>query len=459
MSQSEALEGAGKSARILIRNATILSMDTAVGNFQRASILVEGDQIMAVGLGTAPDIEFGSTQVIDAEGMIALPGFIDAHRHVWQSPLSMAAADADLNSYFAAVPGKLAPVYEADDLRTANHIGALQALNAGVTTIFDWCHVLHSPAHADAAIEGLLDSGIRAIFGYGFPNTETAWSMDSERPVPNDIRRVRRERLTSDDALVTMAMAARGPEQSTIEVTKHDMGVARDLDLLISLHAGNGAFGLPYRSVERMYEEELLGADVQYVHCNSLTDESIQRIADSGGRMVSTPAIEMQMQFGYPASTRFLAAGIRPGLGADVVTSTGCSLFPQMASAFQAARLQELEQGTPEISTYDVLSFATVDGAESVGLASKTGSLTPGKQADIVLLRPPALTVMNDPIGFTVLGASTDCVDTVVVAGEIKKRDGALCGIEAGQLQMTLESCRDRLFERSGFQPPSSSFR
>ncbi len=448
-----------KTTRLLIRNATILSMDAEVGNLRQGSMLVEGKCIAAIAPDLNRNIDLAGVEVIDAAGMIALPGFVDAHRHIWQSPLTMAAADADLNSYFAQVPGKLAPAYRPDDLRIANRIGALQALDAGITTIFDWCHVLHTPEHADAAIAGLRDSGIRAVFGYGFPNTEPAWSMDSERPVPEDIRRVRRDLLTSDDSLVTMAMAARGPEQSTLEVTRHDIAVARDLNLLISMHAGNGAFGLPYRSIERMHDAKLMGPDLQYVHGNSLTDESIQRIADSGGRLVCTPTIELQMQFGYPAATRALAAGVRPGLGVDVVTSTEPSLFPQMASVFQAGRLQALEQSTPNIDSHDVLRFATLDGAASMGLERKTGSLTPGKQADIVLLRPTALTATNDPIGFATLGASLSSVDTVVVAGEVRKRGGALCGIEIEGLQRELEACRDRLFEKSGFQPPHADFR
>lgn len=444
---------ASNPARLLIRNATVISMDDEIGILEQASILIEGETIAAIGSGFDREIDHANAEIIDADGMIALPGFVDAHRHIWQSPLTMVAADADLNSYFAEVPGKLAPVYSAEDLRVANHIGALQALNAGITTIFDWCHVLHTPEHADAAIEGLRERGIRAVFGYGFPNTEPAWSMDSERPVPEDIRRVRRDLLSSDDGLVTMAMAARGPEQSTLEVTKTDIAVARDLDLLISMHAGNGAFGLPYRSIERMYDADLMGPDLQYVHCNSLTDESIRRIADSGGRIVSTPTIELQMQFGYPATTRALAAGVRPGLGVDVVTSTEPSLFPQMAAAFQAARLQALEQGTLGIDTRDLLRFATLDGAASVGLERKTGSLSVGKQADILLLRPPALTALNDPVGFAALGASTSCVDTVLVAGAVRKRAGVLCGFEMDQAQAELEACRDRLFEKSGFRP------
>ena len=437
---------------ILIAGATVLSMDDQVGDHVSASILINGDRITAIG----PHVTTADADAIDGTGLIAIPGLVDAHRHIWQSVLTMVAADADLSTYFAEVPGRLAPAFKVEDAHTANLIGALQALDAGITSIFDWSHIQHSPDHTDAMVEALSESGIRAVFGYGFPNNEPAWSMDSDRPVPEDVRRVRTNVLTSDEARVTMALSVRGPEQSTLEVTSHDISVARDLDLRISMHVGNGAFGLPYRSVERMHEAGLLGPDIQYVHGTSLSDESIQRIADSGGALAATPAIELQMQFGYPATTRFLAKGVRPGLGADVVTSTDQGLFAQMACAFQAARLQALEHGTPSIDTSDVLAFATIDGARSIGLDHEVGSLTPGKKADITLLRPSPLVAVNDPVAFAVLGASTQSVDTVIVDGRVRKRAGQLVGVDVNGIGQRLQLCLDGLLERSGFEPPKS---
>lgn len=438
--------------QILIENATILSMDSEVGAFECASILIEGDKILEI----APNIQSTSAERIDANGMIAIPGLIDAHRHVWQGVLTYIAADADLNTYFSEVPGTLAPMFTPEGAYTSNLIGCLQALNAGVTTVFDWSHIQHTPAHTDALIEASRKSGQRVVFGYGFPNTEPGWSMDSERPVPEDIRRVREKVLSSDDSLVTMAMAVRGPEQSTLEVTAHDVSVARDLGLRMSIHAGNGAFGVPYRSIERMYDAKLLGPDIQYVHCTTLTDESIERIANSGGSFVATPAIELQMQFGYPATTRFLERGVNPALGVDVVTSTDCGMFSQMSAGFQAARLQALEEGTPNISVYDVTQFATINGAESIGLGARTGSLVPGKKADIVLLQPPPLTPITDPYAFVSLSATVDCVHTVLVGGKLRKRNGQLVDFNISELSELAHSCLAGLIERSQFKTPRS---
>lgn len=434
--------------KLLIHDATIVSMDESIGTLNTGAILIEGDRIVEVG----PEISVDEAEKLDASGMIACPGFVDAHRHVWQSVLYMLGANDDLNSYFANVPKKLAPAFDPDDLHFANRYGAIQALDAGVTTLFDWCHVLHTPEHTDAAIAGLKAANIRAVFGYGFPNTEPAWSMNSERNVPDDIRRVRKDVLNSSDALVTMAMAIRGPEQSIIEVTTHDIGVGRDLGLKISSHVGNGAFGLPYKSIERMFSRGLLGPDIQFVHCNSLTDESIWKIADSGGTMAATPSVELQMQFGYPATTRFLAQGIRAGIGADVVTSTDYGLGTQMRATYQAARLQALECGTPSIDTTDVLKFATIDGARSIGLEAKIGSLTPGKYADVVLVQPTDFELFNDPVAYIVLCSGRENIDTVLVNGKVLKQHKMLQDIDYSEMANSAQHVRNKIIERSGFQ-------
>jgi cytosine/adenosine deaminase-related metal-dependent hydrolase len=245
---------------------------------------------------------------------------------------------------------------------------------------------------------------------------------------------------------------------SGIDITKSDLAVGRELGLNVSVHVGNGDFGKPYRSIQQMHEAGLLGPDIQYVHGNSLDDESIARIADSGGQMVATPTVELQMQFGYPATTRFLAAGVRPGIGVDVVTSTDAGLFAQMAATFQIARHQAYEQGTQSIDTRDVLSFATIDGARSIGIDDRTGSLTPGKKADIVLLRVPDLFAMNDPVAYAVLSAGGHSVDTVIIDGVIQKRGGRLLRADLAELRDRLEASRVRLLDAAGIQPPVAAF-
>ena len=446
------------ATRILIRGGSVVTVDDRLGTLPRGDILIEGATIAAV----APRLEAEDAAVIDASNMIALPGFVDAHRHSWQAAIKQIAPDADLGTYFTAVLGSLAPAYQPEDVYVGTLLGVLEALDAGVTTLFDWSHIQHTPAHTDAAVQALRDAGGRAVFGYGFPNTGPEWFYESRLPHPTDARRVRASYFASDDQLVTMAMAVRGPELSTMDVTRHDWALARELGLKLSVHVGNGAFGVPYRAIGRLDAAGLLGPDTQYVHNVSLDDAAIARLADTGGTVVVTPAVELQMGFGLPATGRLMRHGLRPGLGVDVVTSTATDLFTQMRATYQiervlaAQRADSQEPGAwPSLTTSDVLRLATVDGARAAWLDHRVGSLTPGKQADVVLLRTDRLhlTPLNDVVGAVVLGAFAGDVDTVLVGGQVVKRGGALLGVDVERLRAHATASRDRVVAAARRQP------
>lgn len=440
------------SGRVLIQGGMVLTLDAELGHLPVGDVLLEDGQITAVG----PNLQELGANVVDARGYLVMPGFVDAHRHMWQGVLRQIAPDTDLSGYFGGVLGTLAPIYTPDDVYIGNLLGALEALDAGVTTVFDWSHIQNTPAHTDEAVRALRESGLRTVFGYGFPNTGPEWFYESERPlVDAEVRRVRAQHFASQDGLVSMAMALRGPELSTFEVTQHDWALARDLGLGISVHIGNGAFGLPYRAVEQLSAARLMGPDVQYVHTTSLSDPDLQRIADTGGAAVVTLAVEAQMQFGVPATARLLKVGVRPGLGTDVITTTSGDMFGQMRAALQAARREAMGRDVPLLSTRDVLSFATLNAAHSIGLGDRTGSLTPGKQADVILLRTstPGLAPVSDPVGSVVLGASVRDVDSVFVAGRAVKWRGRLVGVDLDRVSALALESRDRLLERSGFRP------
>jgi cytosine/adenosine deaminase-related metal-dependent hydrolase len=435
--------------RLVIQNGTVITGDKELGTFPRADILVEGSLIRAV----QPDMEVSESTVIDASGMMVMPGLVDAHRHTWEGTLKQLAANSDLGDYASRILAKFGPVYRPEDAYIGTLIGALEALDAGITTLFDWSHIQNTPEHTDAVLRGLQESGMRAIFGYGVPHTGQEWSYESPLNHPEDARRVRTQYFSSDQQRVTMAMALRGPEFSTMDVTRHDWKLARDLGLPISVHVGSGPFGVPYRAIERLSQDHLLGPDTQYVHTTTLTDEAIQLLAESGGTAVVTPAVEMQMGFGLPATHRLMAHGIRPGLGVDIVTSTAGDLFTQMRAAFQVARLQALQEGSSSPTVEDIFALATIDGARASWLDQKIGTLTPGKQADIILLTTNTLnlTPLNDPVASVVLGAHAGNVDTVLVAGKTLKQGGRLLHIDLEQIRAQATASRDYLMEASGF--------
>ena len=441
-------------ARTLIKNATIISVDPKVGDLHRGDILIDGTKIAAI----APSIPAGDAEVIDATNMIAIPGFIDTHRHTWEALLRNTGPDWTLAQYFTGVRVVMGGLYTPEDNYIGNLLGALDSLDSGVTTLYDWSHNNNSPAHADAVIQGLRDAGLRAVFGYGNSNAE--WFPPSDLPTNYaDLRRVRKEQLSSDDGLITMAVASRGPQFATLDITEDDFKVARELGIRITVHVGDGLWGMS-KPVEQMHERKMLGPDVTYVHTNTINDREFQIIGETGGTASIAPELEMQMGHGLPPALKLLDAGVRPSISSDVVTTVPCDMFNAMRHLISGTRLMVNKVAIEEnrivdplpLTSRDVLEFATLQGARACGLDHKTGSLTPGKEADIVLISTNAMNMipLNNPVGAVVEFSHVGNVDTIFVAGKIKKRNGKLTDVDFPSFRRKVDAARDGLFARAG---------
>ncbi|MCB1489795.1 MAG: amidohydrolase family protein, partial [Bauldia sp.] len=339
-----------------------------------------------------------------------------------------------------------------------NLLGALDSLDSGVTTLYDWSHNNNTPEHADAAVQGLRDAGLRAVFGYGNSNAE--WFPPNDIPTNyDDIRRVRRDLLPSDDGLITMAVAARGPQFTTLDITDEDFKLARELGIRITVHVGDGLWGMS-KPLEQMNGRNMLGPDVTYVHTNTIADDEFKLIGETGGTASIAPELEMQMGHGLPPALKLLDAGVRPSISSDVVTTVPCDMFNAMRHLISGTRLMVNKVALEEkrivdplpLTSRDVLEFATLQGARACGLDHKTGSLTPGKEADIVLINTTALNLfpVNNPVGAVVEFSHVGNVDTILVAGEVKKRDGKLVGVDLEAFRRKVDAARDDLFGRAG---------
>jgi cytosine/adenosine deaminase-related metal-dependent hydrolase len=435
--------------RRLIRGGTVLTMDPELGDLAPGDVLIEGSRIVAVG----PDLEAGDAEVIDASSMIVLPGFVDTHRHTWQAPLRNIASDWTLAHYFSGLHAGLSGHFRPEDTYAGNLVGTVEALSSGITTMLDWSHNLNTPEHADGAIEGLMESGARAIFAHG--GGAAQYQVPSDVPHPEDARRIREQYFSSDDQLVTMAMALRGPQFASKAITLDDFALARDLATRITVHVGDGEWGKG-RPVAWMQEQGLTGPDVTYVHCNTIADDEIRMIADSGGTASVAADVEMQMGHGWPATGRLLDVGIRPSLSIDICSSNGGHMFGAMRTTLGAQRALDHAAaeaaGTPladlRVSCRDVVAFATIEGARAVGLDHLIGSLTPGKAADLILVRTDdiAMAPLNHPYGALVYNAHPGMVDTILVNGEIVKRHGTLQTVDLQRLRRLAEDSRDFLF-------------
>jgi 5-methylthioadenosine/S-adenosylhomocysteine deaminase len=436
--------------RTVIRGGTVLTMDPSIGDLTNADVLIEGDRIVEVGPGLAA-VE---ADEIDASGMIVMPGFVDSHRHIWEGLLRNIGTDVPLegrSSYISYVLHKLAPSYRPEDAYIGNLISALGAINAGVTTLLDWSHIQGSPAHTDAVIQALRDSGLRAVFAYGFP-----WWGKWEERQPSWFVRAATEYFTTTDQMLTLALAAPGPEFTDFEVTRDHWKLARETGARITTHVGVGSYGQDGK-LQEMGEAGLLGPDTTYIHCTTLNDTEIQMIVDTGGTVSLASPVEMMMGHGMPPIQKFLDRGLRPSLSVDVETNVPGDMFNQMRSVMALQRALATEDGKAPLSPKEVLACATIEGAKANGLDSKVGTLTPGKQADLIMLRTDRINVtpMNDPATAVVAGMDTGNVDTVLIAGRVMKHRGELLHVDWPAVRRMAAKSRDHVVARSGFKVPS----
>jgi len=427
---------AASPGRTLIRNAAIVTMDVQ-GDLAQGDILVTGDTITEI----APRIHADDAQVVDAAGCIVIPGLINAHMHTWQTALRGLAANWTLLEYFQKMHAGLATVFTPEDLNIATRMGALNQLNCGTTTLADWCHNNPTPAHNDAAIDGLLSSGIRAAFFHGTPKPDPKPGQAPFWEVPHPRAEV--ERLMKAHAgqpLLSIQAAVLGPHYSTLDVAMHDFRMAKELGLIASMHQGGGAARTP-DGWERLEEAGLLGDNINIVHGHALDDEQLRRFCGLGMSFSAAAESEMSQGHGHPLTGRLRKLGRAPSLGVDLESVMSGDMLSQARIALGIQRsldnvaYREAHGTIPPtstITTREALSWVTVEGARMLKQEHRIGSLAAGKQADLVLVRADELNMqpVHDAVSAVVFQASLANIDSVMVAGQWKKRAGKLVGVE-----------------------------
>jgi 5-methylthioadenosine/S-adenosylhomocysteine deaminase len=438
----------GMPRELLLKGGHVVTVDESLGDLPNGDVLIRDGMIADVGhdLSIASDGE-----VINVTGRLVIPGLVDTHRHVWQGAIGSFTPQVTGVGYDPMVLHGIAPLYTAEDIYAGTLWGALQAIDTGITTIADWAHDLQSPEHADCDLRGLQESGIRGYFLYGGPGPA---SDDPNPPHPLDARRMRDEHFaTGVNGRLRMGMALRGPAFTSAERNAEDFAFARALGLPISLHVGMAGTSNAVTTLERY---GLLGSDVNYAHGNTLTDREFDLIAQSSGTLSITPSTDMLMQFGtFPGTGRALERGIVCGFGIDTICSVGNDLFSEMRLALAAERSRAnapaLARGervpTVDLHQRDMLRLATIDGARVLNLQDETGSLVPGKQADLAVIdmRSPHLDGFGDPVATLVLGAGAADVETVIIGGEVVKRGGKLTGPHVARALKLMQASRERL--------------
>jgi cytosine/adenosine deaminase-related metal-dependent hydrolase len=429
--------------RVLIFGATVVSMDDVIGVVENARLLIEGDRIIS--LTTAPSVppEPEIDEVIDARGFILMPGFINAHMHTWQTALRGMASNWTLLEYFRWMHAGLATRFAPADVYIGTYAGALNQLNCGTTTLVDWCHNNPTPEHTDAAVDALERSGIRASFFHGSPKPDPKpgqapfWEVCHPR---KEVERLLAQPRFGSERQLSVGMAVLGPHYSTLDVALADFRLARELNLTASMHQGGGAARAPdgWAVIER---EGLLGPNINIVHGNDLTDAQLNRFVAAGVTFSITPENEMTQGHGHPVIGRLRQRGVAASIGVDLesgisgemFTAARIALVHQRAldnEAFRRAAVasEPVIPSTSTIKTLDALRWVTVEGARMLGQMDRLGTITPGKQADLVLVdaRLPNMQPLHDPVNAALMQTSLANIDSVMVAGRWRKRGGRL---------------------------------
>ena len=441
--------------RTLLKNATIVTVDRALGTLKDCDLLIEGERIAEI----RPGIEAADADVIDASQMIVMPGLINAHVHAWETVLRGTGADWQGDEYFEVVLGKLGAHFTPDDIYLSTLLGAYAQIDSGCTTMFEWLHASNTPDHSDMCIKALEDAGIRAIFGHGTPKPEPLPGQPHFSDIPHpeaEIKRLCEGRFAANgEGLVSLAMCILGPDYAGIEVNRKDFALAREYGLKTSAHVWGGEGRKVPGGYKTIIEEGLLDPGHMPVHANFFDLDEVKLLVDHGASFIATPVAELGVPK-PPLISHVIRAGGHPSIAVDSEIDVSGSMFDamrsarQLQSAFDAIEAYDPEmkyekKGRPDIdvavtaqdvacSSMDVLEWATINNARALGLDSKTGSLVPGKQADIVMLRKTDLNLapVTDPVQSIVTHAHAGNVDTVFVNGRMMKQHGRLLTDLAG---------------------------
>jgi cytosine/adenosine deaminase-related metal-dependent hydrolase len=432
---------------IVFRRATVVTMDPRLGVLQDADVLVRGTRIEAVGRRLpAP----ANAAVIDADGALLIPGFVDTHRHMWQSALRGVGADWTLSNYTEWMLTKWGPLFRPEDVYAANYLSMVEAVHDGVTTVMDWSHGLRTPEHADAAVDALFAVPGRARFGYG-----NAFASDLRWVVDGRVDRMLTSRFPSQDQLVTMQLAL--DIRGATDDARQALRFARERDLPVSTHAG--VFGIITDSqIQFLHENGSLSPSFTLVHAATLSDDSYRRIADSGAQLSLSAESDVNAGQGYPPVGRARRYGIPISLSMDTVAWWSGDMFSMMRATLNSERalvhLTAQEQGQMVVNNdaraSDVVGYATIGGARALGLDDSIGSITPRKVADLVLLRKdtPAMTPTSNPMGHLVFQAGRGDVDTVLVNGRVLKHRGSLVDVDLNRARRLVEKSLEYLRSR-----------
>lgn len=442
---------------VLIRGADIVTMSEQ-GDLLNTDVLVEDGRIAEIG----PSLESDADQVIDGRGIIVLPGFIDTHRHMWNLAERGFYSDATLQQYLGDARVRLRPSVTADAVGAATYHGRLEALDYGITTVFEYGTGAMSPAHAEASVDALARAPGRSIFSYAI-GYQTDWGEGSSfAQIMDAIDRLRNDPRIAQNPELELAVSFTVGWTMTDEEIAEAVAYGREHGMLLSIHGGIASGGAPASEVLHLDRLGLLGPDIIYAHGNTFTDQELALLEEKGGSVSVSPETELLHGMGTPATLRLIEAGLRPSVAVDGAGMVSGDLFHQMRLALQTARGAQHAAAHAEgrlmeantIRARDALGWITIDAAHALGMDDRIGSIEVGKDADLIILDAsgPAMTPRaGDPATLAVMYAQPDMIRDVLVRGAFVKRDGNLVDVDMEVSSAAIEAAYKSQFEAKAF--------
>ena len=455
------------SGKILLTGGHVVTLDDVLGDFPVGAVLIEDGTIVAV--GQAADISAPDAEVIDATDTVVIPGMVDTHRHASMSLTRGLGLDQDLIHFLSNTYLRWFPATSVEDMKLSALVGALEALDSGVTTIMDTCEAFHTPEHAEAELQGLKESGIRSFYCFGMGQDRYG---DHAAGTPGwEARFAHVKRLLAEnsdkDALTQIALQTSIVGSVPWHNTAAELKWAKQEGLLSCTHSCGMMNSEATKDILQRADHDLLIPGHVYIHCTNLTAQELDLIAESKGKLSLAMESDMQMGMGVPPLRRSIERGINPSLSIDTATAIAPDLLSQMRIALQTQRmLDHCEQQRSgavsmkcEYGVRDALVWGTRNGAEAVGLGHRIGTLSPGKRADVVTISNKRfLSPSAYPLGTAIMHSNGADIDTVIVDGHIRKRDGKLVGHDLDEIRSQAKAGLGRIMENLKGMRPEMNF-
>jgi cytosine/adenosine deaminase-related metal-dependent hydrolase len=439
---AQALPGASRlpaRTEFVVRGAYVVTMDPALGELPAADVHVRDGSIVAVGRL----LNVANAEVIDGRGFIAMPGLIETHWHMWNTIARNMAGDDEQHGYFP-VQLALGALFSPEDNARGVRLSLAEAISSGITTVHNWAHNLLGPGYADAEIAVHREIGIRARYSYGYSrNTKAGDTLPFA-----DIMRIKNTWFSPGDGLTALGIASKGPETNAVDICRKEWEFARNLGLPITTHVS--MYPKKHDAIKRLGDAGLLGPDVQLIHATNASAAEVAMIGATGTHVSVSPYTEMRTGFGFGPYGELLATGVPVSLSIDTTVLCGnADMFGIMRG------VQNVENGRKQnefaLPAKRALQMGTIEGARDLGVAGSVGSLTPGKRADLILVRGGEIhsQPLNDVTHALVQSVQASDVDTVVIDGRFLKRHGRLTAIDVERVvreaAMTISRVRSQL--------------